>query len=152
MWLASIHSNAYPVRPDDLPADAPLAGMLRCDDKSMWEVELIAHELPRVFGSSRFVAGGDLNSGLLFDTKYGRQSNARLFENLASVGFNDLRKRFHETEQRTYFKEGRGPYQLDHVFSDATTAREAQGWRVLAEVAAAEGLSDHAPIEVSLQR
>jgi exonuclease III len=151
MWLASIHSNAYSVRLNNLPEGASLAGLLRCDDTKVWEVELIAHELRQVFGTSRFVAGGDLNSGLLFDTKYGRQSNARLFQNLAALGFNDLRKRFHDTEQRTYFKEGKGSYQLDHVFSDAETEQRALSWRVLADVAAVEELSDHAPIELSLE-
>ncbi len=124
--------------------------MCRCDPRGVWEIELIAHELPRVFGNDRFVAGGDLNSGLLFDTTYHRQSNARLFENLASLGFLDLRRIFHDAEQRTYFKEGKGPYQLDHVFCNATTARTARGWRVLSEVAVAEKLSDHAPIEILL--
>jgi len=151
VWLASIHSNAYPVRLEDLPAGVSVDGMPRCDDKSVWEVELIAHELPRVFGTSRFVVGGDLNSGLLFDSTYGRQSNARLFQNLASAGLIDLRKRFHEAEQRTYFKEGKRPYQLDHVFSDAATERAVRSWKVLADVAAVERLSDHAPIEVVLE-
>jgi exonuclease III len=149
LWFASIHSNAYPLSPDAVTSDA-LAGVPRCDPKDIWEIEVIAHELSGVFGSHRFIAGGDLNSGLLFDTRYGRQSNARLFANLASLGFVDLRKAFHESEQRTYFKEGKGPYQLDHVFSDTATAATARGWRVLSEVAAVEGLSDHAPIEVVL--
>jgi hypothetical protein len=146
-WLASIHSNAYPIPPDVAASDA-VAGVLRCDPKGIWEIEVIAHELARVFGRGRFVAGGDLNSGLLFDTKYGRQSNARLFENLASQGFVDLRKAFHESEQQTYFRRGKGPYQLDHVFSDSASAATARSWRVLSEIAAVEGLSDHAPIEV----
>jgi hypothetical protein len=151
VWLASIHSNAYRVRLEQLPPEAPLDRLLRCDESGMWEIELMAHELPRIFGTARFVAGGDLNSGLLFDTTYRRQSNARLFENLAELGFRDLRKRFHEGEQRTYFKEGKGPYQLDHVFADATTEQATRDWRVLGEVASVQRLSDHAPIEVLIE-
>jgi hypothetical protein len=149
LWLASVHSNAYPDRLEGLAPDS-LDGLRRCDPKQIWEIELIAHELPRIFGGDHFVAGGDLNSGLLFATTYGRQSNARLFENLASLGFVDLRRAFHGVEQRTYFKEGKGPYQLDHVFSDAATAGTARDWVVLDEAATVEGLSDHAPIEVLL--
>lgn len=82
---------------------------------------------------------------------WSRRHVARLFENLASVGFVDLRRTYHKAEQRTYFKDGKGPYQLDHVFSDAVTAGDARGWKVLAGIAADEGLSDHAPIEVLLE-
>jgi endonuclease/exonuclease/phosphatase family metal-dependent hydrolase len=43
------------------------------------------------------------------------------------------------------------PYRLDHIFTDATTAREQHIWRVLPEPAPAHKLSDHAPIEVVFQ-
>ena len=71
-WLASIHSNAYPLPPDAVTSDK-VAGVLRCDPKAIWEIEVIADELALVFGSGRFTAGGDLNSGLLFDTRYPRK-------------------------------------------------------------------------------
>jgi hypothetical protein len=150
MWVASIHSNAYPVRTDEWDPRPSFDGVARCDGKKVWEVELIAHELPRIFAGERFVFGGDLNSGLLLDTNYRRQSNAKLFANLASAGFKDLRPRFHAAEQQTYFKERNGPYQLDHVFADAGTEALTTGWRVLTDVALEAKLSDHAPIEVVL--
>lgn len=96
----------------------------------------------------RFIAGGDLNSSLLFDSTYRRQTNARLFANIAGAGLHDLRPRFYRDEQQTYFKRGRRPYQLDHAFADRETVARAMSWRVLREAASELALSDHAPIEV----
>lgn len=53
--------------------------------------------------------------------------------NLAELGFHDLRAGFHEQEQRSYFKTGQRPYQLDHLFADAVTAASATGWTVRPE-------------------
>lgn len=149
LWLASIHSNAYPLKDADLEGMS-LEGVRRCHPGDIWQVEVIAHELAELFGIDPFVAGGDLNSGMLFDTKDGHDYNARLWSNLAELGFYDLRPRFYEQEQRTYFKTGRGPYQLDHLFGDATTAAAATGWLVRAEPAEVAQVSDHAPVEVVL--
>lgn len=54
-------------------------------------------------------------------------------------------RRFHPMEQRTYFREGRGEYQLDHVFVTADLAER------LTRVAVSTGgnvlrASDHAPV------
>lgn len=96
------------------------------------------------------MVGGDLNSALLFDTNYGYDNNGRLWANLDADGLCDVRTRFQDAEQRTYFKDKRGHYQLDHVFADAATCAEARSWRVIAEPAESLLLSDHAPVEVVL--
>jgi endonuclease/exonuclease/phosphatase family metal-dependent hydrolase len=148
LWLASIHSSAYPLEGEDrvsIPADTP-----RCDPKQVWEIEVLAPELSRLFGGGPFVAGGDLNSSLLFDQRENKTSNAKLFANLAAAGFVDLRPRFSPGEQQTYFKPGKPPSQLDHLFADGETAGNATSWRVLRDVAETAALSDHAPIEVVL--
>jgi hypothetical protein len=148
MWLASIHSNAYPLSPERLTT-LPLSSVRRCHEDKVWEVEVIAHELERLFSGDAFIAGGDLNSGLLFDTTYRYDHNARLFDNLAVYGLVDLRVASGIVEeQQTYFKESMGPYQLDHVFADASTSRRVRSWSVLADQVVSQGLSDHAPIEV----
>lgn len=151
LWLASIHSNAYELSPERLSAHS-IDGIKRCDPQKIWEIELAASELARVFAHDRFLLGGDLNSSLLFDLNYNRQSNRKLFENLDAAGFKDLRRTVHEEEQRTYFMDGRDHYQLDHVFGDARTAEQVRLWRVLSDVAEVHKLSDHAPIEVLLER
>lgn len=150
LWLASIHSNAYPLTSERL-GRLPLGDIRRCHDEKVWEIEIIARELAQLVGDDELVAGGDLNSGLLFDSTYRYDHNERLFRNLAEGGLIDLRVASGiEQEQQTYFKEGRGPYQLDHVFASSGLADRACSWRVLTEVAT-EGLSDHAPIEVIIE-
>lgn len=149
LWLASIHSKAYSLTAAELEG-MPLDGVRRCHPKDIWQVEVIAHELAELFGPDHFVAGGDLNSGQLFDTNNGYDYNARLWSNLAELGFHDLRAGFHEQEQRTYFQTGRRPYQLDHLFADSATAASATGWTVRPEPAEVGLVSDHAPVEVVL--
>lgn len=147
LWLASIHSNAYPIQADRL-ANRPVGELRRCHPKDIWEIEIIAPEIETLFAGDAFVVGGDLNSGLLFDTKKNYDYNARLFRNLAEGGFVDLRSACGvELEEQTYFKAGKCPYQLDHLFADAETAARATSWRVLPEPATVEMVSDHAPIE-----
>jgi hypothetical protein len=155
LWFGSIHSDAssfesinkkYPGTYADLP-DA--AGIVRCSTREMWEIEAIAHELAPVLATHRFVAGGDLNSSLLFDKKPGGQEE-QLFKNLASLGFVDTRPRHSETEVQTYFKKGKKPYQLDHVYTDAGTEARVGQWNILSDVALDLGLSDHAPLLVEV--
>jgi exonuclease III len=153
-WLASIHSDAssfektnrrYPSTYADLPSRE---GILRCSEAEMWEIEPIAHELAQVLQGKTFLAGGDLNSSLLFDGK--DDSNARLFANLGQQGFTDLRARHFPSEVQTYFKENTRPFQLDHVYADPQTEAEIVSWEVVREVATDLGLSDHAPIRLEL--
>jgi hypothetical protein len=74
-----------------------------------------AQDLEGLFHGRTFVAGGDLNSALLFDTNNGYDNNSQLFLNLAQGGFHDLRTGRSVDEQRTYYKAGKGHYQLDHL-------------------------------------
>ena len=153
IWLASLYSDASSVSGERL-AGRSVDALRRCDPQRIWEIELAVADLERLFAGSRFIAGGDLNSSLAFDANYhpGNPSNARLFANLAEAGFVDLRPRFFEEEQQTWFKAGNGPYQLDHVFADAETEKAVSSWRVLREaVERKPQLSDHAPIEVILE-
>jgi endonuclease/exonuclease/phosphatase family metal-dependent hydrolase len=151
IWLASIHSNAYPVPADQLRLHDAEA-VPRCHPSKIWEIELIAPELERLFAGERFLCGGDINAALLFDTrKKGKVANKLLFENLHKAGLIDLRPRHFAEEQRTYFKKGQWPYQLDHAFADAITEAQVAQWRVDTEPATTvPPLSDHAPIEVVL--
>src|SRR4051794_9961829 len=150
LWLASLYSDAAPLEPErrELHKDA-IGNLKLCEEPKVWTIELIAPELARLFRDSAFVCGGDLNSGLLFDKNLKKTSNQALFDNLAALGFVDLRTRHFAEEQRTFFAKNKGHYQLDHVFSDAGTEARTRSWRVLTEaVERADPLSDHAPIEV----
>lgn len=155
IWWASVHSDAasfeeinkrYPEWYRDLPSRDSI---LRCSESDLWEIEVIASELSAVLKDSHFVVGGDLNSARLFDDNHGDE-NERLFANLHAQGYVDTRPRHSAHEVRTYFKDGRRHFQLDHVFADRDTESAVTAWRVLEEPAQSLGLSDHAPIEILL--
>lgn len=145
--LTSIHSKAESRRPSEFAAKR-MATVARCHSGKVWEIERALADLAPLLAGRPFIAGGDLNSSLLFDSIYRRRTNAKLFANIADAGLHDLRAPFHEDEQQTYFKRGRRPYQLDHVFADQSTVARAKGWSVLREAATELELSDHAPIEI----
>jgi hypothetical protein len=84
----------------------------------IWAVDVIAAELEHLFAGAPFVFGGDLNSARSFDGRPGFGGNVRLHENLAAGGFHDLRFVCFPDEQQTYFKAGKRPDQVDHVFAD----------------------------------
>jgi exonuclease III len=149
-WLVSLHSNAYPI-PAETLATRDLTGVRACKPGELWEIEAAAHELGPLLRGRRFLAGGDLNSALLFDDVYRNSWNSILFANLREAGFIDLRERHLPTEQRTYFKAGKGPYQLDHVFGDPTTESHVKSWRVATQVAEQYDLSDHAAILIEIR-
>lgn len=155
LWFASVHSDAssfekiaktYKSTYQDLP---PRDGILRSRETAMWEIEVIAHELKPVLAGKQFLFGGDLNASLLSDTP-GKTYEATLFENLATLGYTDIRHRHSADEVQTYFKPGNRPFMLDHLYADTKTEAAVTSWRVLTKVAADLGLSDHAPIEVVL--
>jgi hypothetical protein len=148
LWLASIHSGAYAVSSEPL-SRLTVEGIRRCHPSKTWEIEMIAHELEQTFRDRRFIAGGDLNSALLFDAVNRYDYNARLFDNLRQLGFHDLRDS--QDEQPTFFKEGRRPYQLDHVYADHETASSPHSCKVVPEPATDLGVSDHAPIVIDFE-
>lgn len=150
-WLISIHSKAESKHPSQYPPHM-MAAVRLCHPEKVWEVELAAADLESLLVGQQFIAGGDLNSSLGFDANYGRRTNVTQFANLRAAGFNDLRLPFEAEEQQTYFKRGRRPYQLDHVYGDAATLDAARSWRVIPEPAAELRLSDHAPIELTIDQ
>lgn len=97
--------------------------------------------------------GGDFNSDpRMDDISSFAGGNRRMFEVYHEAGARDLRERFHDVHQQTFFAPGRRPYQLDHVFADAATERRVTSWRVDAAVAAdAPRYSDHAPIIIDVR-
>jgi endonuclease/exonuclease/phosphatase (EEP) superfamily protein YafD len=152
-WLVSIHSSATSYTPEELARlleEDPrrsLEGVARCASSELWEIELAIHELRHTLSGKRFLAGGDLNSALLFDTNYGGSSNRQLFANIAAAGFHDLRPEG-VPEQKTFFRPGTGDYQLDHVFADGATAQHGYTWEVDTSVAGPDAPSDHAALVI----
>jgi exonuclease III len=148
-WIVNIHSRATAL-PSAMSKQLRDLGVTHCHPEKIWEVEVSAHFLQSVLMEKRFVFGGDLNSGYLFDEVYRYNNNKILFENMRQQGYIDLRLAHSATEQQTYFKEGKGPYQLDHLYGDALTAKRTTSWQVLTHVAVDLQLSDHAPVLIEL--
>lgn len=128
-WLISLHSNAYPMKPERL-AGRDVAALRACKPGTVWEVEAAANDLEPILRGERFLVGGDLNSSLLFDTVNRYAWNQRLFDNLRMAGFVDLRPRHFTEEQQTFFRAATRPYQLDHVFADEQTEATVTSWSV----------------------
>lgn len=148
--LASFHSLDRALAPERVVEVVAAGQVPLCDPPRVWEIDLIGWELGRLFGDKSFIAGGDLNSSLLFDTNDGGTTNRRLFENLAAAGLHDLRREADEV--RTYFKPGHAGYQLDHVYGDARTADRVRTWTAVADIVDGdEPLSDHAPLVVEIE-
>ena len=150
-WLINIHSNANHI-PDFKIDEFKVEGGLTCHSRKTWEIEVISHELKTLLSNKSFVLGGDLNSALLLDKIYRRNTNKRLWENLESQGYLDLRHPHSEDEQQTFFRKNTQPYQLDHLFSDAGTRAQSTSWKVLSHVVEELQLSDHAPVLVQISQ
>ena len=150
-WFASVHAyagkiaenllDAYPW--EDVPVSTP--------NGTVWETDVIPFELHRLFAGKTYIWGGDLNSAEIMDDQGFVGGNRKLRQIWHKAGSRDLRRRFFEDEQQTFYAPNRRPYQLDHVFADAVTEARVADWRVDTEpVTAQPSLSDHAPIWVDL--
>jgi len=151
-WLASVHFVAARIEKDALDR-VPLGDVeLTTRDRSVWETNVVPHELHRLFAGATFLWGGDLNADpRMDDISYFLGGNRRMFDGYVRAGAADTRAQLHEEYQRTFFGARSGPYQLDHVFADAATAARVTDWHV--DAATAQGdqlLSDHAPILLEL--
>jgi endonuclease/exonuclease/phosphatase family metal-dependent hydrolase len=121
---------------------------------TVWETDVLPHELHRLFGHDTFIWGGHLNADPRMDDVPGRfvGGNRRCFAGYETAGSRDARARFHDSYVQTFFKAARGAYQLDHVFADAATDVRVTGWRVDERPAAPmEPHSDHTPVMVEIR-
>jgi hypothetical protein len=150
-WFASVHAYAGKIpqnlldahRWDDVPVSTP--------NGTLWETDVIPFELHRLFAGKTYIWGGDLNRAEIMDDQGFVGGNRKLRQIWHEAGSRDLRRRFFEDEQQTFYAPSRRPYQLDHVFADAVTETRVTDWRIDTEpVTAQPSLSDHAPISVDL--
>jgi exonuclease III len=99
-----------------------------------------------------FIVGGDWNeSPYLWDEVYGVRDGAEFFAAVAAAGWTDCVRQIHREQDdlRTYFSPRSRHYQIDHVFTDESTAALVEDAWVDSRPAA-DGLSDHAPLIISL--
>jgi hypothetical protein len=152
-WFASVHAQASPVRQEILDLH-PWDEVPICNPgRFVWQMDLIPFELHRLFARDSFLWGGDMNSAERMDDVRGfGGGNRRLREIWSEAGSCDLRLRFFDEEQQTFFAPRADAYQLDHVFADAATEARLVDWRVdTGPVTSTPTLSDHAPIWVELE-
>lgn len=151
-WFASVHASATIIDEEE-NATLPVGHIPRAvPDQSLWQTDVLPYELRELFGDEPFVWGGDLNSAEAMDSfaKFAG-GNRKLREIWRRAGSVDLRLNFFEEEQQTFFAPGKRPWQLDHLFADAQTARRVTSWRVdRAPVEESHRLSDHAPIVIEI--
>jgi endonuclease/exonuclease/phosphatase (EEP) superfamily protein YafD len=90
----------------------------------------------------RFIVGGDFNASRLLDRTLGERGSNEFLDRIRDEGFVSLHRRFHEADEQTYFKKGKGLHQLDYLYADAQPASLCRA----CSVHAASGFSDHAPL------
>jgi endonuclease/exonuclease/phosphatase family metal-dependent hydrolase len=153
-WLVSVHLHSRRISADLLNR-LPIDGIeITTRDGSLWESNVVPHELQRLFADETFLWGGDLNCDPRMDGLSGGYAggNQRVFDIWRDAGSIDTRAPFHTEFQQTFFRaRQRVPFQLDHVFVDARTEGRLQAWEVDTGPASnPDALSDHAPIIVTL--
>lgn len=152
-WLASVHAHASKI-PKNLLATNPHRDVEPVTrDGSLWELDLIPFELHQLFLDESYIWGGDLNSaGTMDDVPNFLGGNRKLRQMWLEAGSVDLRTRWLEQEQQTFFRPGNRAYQIDHLFSDAATESRVTAWSVDRRPVEVEPpLSDHAPVIVELE-
>jgi endonuclease/exonuclease/phosphatase family metal-dependent hydrolase len=147
-FVASVHAPAMPAsemldalgKPGEIDANALDA--IRIEPDPSWSTDVIFHALNRVKGG-RFIIGGDWNCSRLFDRDKNVPTNALFFSRAYASNWIELLGKVNE--ERSFFRTGNLPYQLDHVFVDRKTERAVKSRSVWADASALE-VSDHAPI------
>jgi exonuclease III len=147
--VVSVH--APPSRaPAELAASVELAFPVRTC--GVWHSDVILSELTRELEGRRFIVGGDWNeSPYLWDATYGVEDGAQFFAAASNLAWTDSLRHVNPEagELQTLFRSGSKGYQIDHVFTDSSTATSLT--RVCVdEQPGADGLSDHAPLIVEV--
>lgn len=146
MLVASIHAPARPATDgahiDGLDPDA----IRRPSAPVPWSNDLAYANARRLIEGQRFLVSGDWNVSRLRDTVDGGTAGAEFFERAERDGWRECYRVFHAEEGRTWFHEGDPPYQVDHAFCDAETAKTLEACSIYSQAAEDLKLSDHAPM------
>lgn len=99
-----------------------------------------------VVGEGTFIVGGDLNSARLAEEVWPGYGHGPFFERLSRSVFFDCHRKFHDTEQQTFFRSGsKHPFQDDHLFVSHDLADLVKSCDVLNNEIT-RGVSDHIPV------
>lgn len=142
----SIHNPAFPIE-RDLVKDCDLTGIQLTLNSDVWLLDVVSHFLTHQLGEPLLV-GGDFNCSRLLDEPIPR-GNAEFFDRLENDGFVSLHRRFHDSDEQTFFRKGRRGHQLDYLYADTTLAGRADDCRVIPRQIV-ESYSDHSPVVAKL--
>jgi endonuclease/exonuclease/phosphatase family metal-dependent hydrolase len=139
--VGSIHAQAEPQDESRLDKTV-LEKTKRRWTTSVWEVDLIFHDLVPFLQGRSFIVGGDLNADPVMDETLSKVGgNRAFFSDLGTAGLLNCSRE----PQQTFFASGKKPYQLDYLFASAD-------WHDRLSKCAASGyedfatLSDHVPL------
>lgn len=138
--VGSIHSPAFPIEKSRLHG-IDISAMKLKKNPDLWFLDVVFHHLRPLLGQ-RLIVGGDFNASRLLDTTLGERGNNEFFDRIGDEGFISLHRLFHGADERTYFKTGKAPHQLDYVYADTPLAAVCRACAVLP----CGEYSDHAPL------
>jgi endonuclease/exonuclease/phosphatase family metal-dependent hydrolase len=142
----SVHSPSYPIEPKRLDG-IDIGGMKLKNNPDLWFTDVLFTFLKKQL--DHVLVGGDFNASRLLDRTLGERGNKEFFDRIASEGFVSLHRKFHDMDEQTFFKKGKGRHQLDYLYGDAKVAAQARSCCVVPYEEVRE-YSDHAPLVVEL--
>jgi endonuclease/exonuclease/phosphatase family metal-dependent hydrolase len=154
LLIASVHTPAK-VLDDPSVTDDDHRRLVRTGGERAYFNDVVFAALDSLPRETGFIFAGDWNTARLFDAKYpdggaeGGVSSTEFFTRAAEHGWGEVMRGSYPEEVKTWLKPGQAPYQLDHVFADATNERLATARvSVLYEINGRDAaeFSDHAPV------
>jgi exonuclease III len=141
VFVGSVHSPSFPIEKSRL-RELDVSAMKLKKNPDLWFLDVLFHFLRPMIGT-KLIVGGDFNSSRLLDATLGERGNNEFFDRIRDEGFVSLHCLFHESDERTYFKAGKAPHQLDYLYADAPVAESCRGCTVRLDNME---YSDHAPL------
>lgn len=151
--LEEIRFNIYPAR--------VVAAQLRVSRRKIFVISVhapiiknrvfpylaeIFDEIENIVSEQTFIIGGDLNTARLAESVWPGHGHGPFFERLRDSVFFDCFRKFHDTEQQTFFRKGgKHPFQDDHLFVSHDLADQVISCDILNNEYIRK-FSDHAPI------
>lgn len=117
--VISVHNPTFPIE-RSLLAECNLTGLKLALNPDVWLLDVIFYFLKHRLDKPLLI-GGDFNCSRLLDDPTPR-GNAEFFARLADGGFVSLHRRFHNTDEQTFFRPKARQHQLDYLYTDAALA------------------------------